>query len=157
MRRRGCAADPGGDRSADGAGAGDEGMVSAFVVVFAMALVFVTALVVDGGRMLAAHRQADNLADSAARAGAQAISEEAVRRGDTVIVDPVAAQAAACSFLANAGSGCGGGTFAVADGNRVTVTLHDTVDLMLLPGGSRPLTAEGTACVAVGITDAAPC
>lgn len=144
-------------RRTDVGGPGDDGMVTAFVVVFAMALVFVTALVVDGGRMLAEHRHAGNLADSAARAGAQAISDSAVRRGDEVVLDQAGAQAAACAFLANAGSACGGGTSASADGNRVTVTVHGTVDLLLLPGGSRPLVAEGTACVAVGITDAAPC
>ena len=47
----------------------DSGIVTAFVVIFAVALVFVAGLVLDGGRMLAEHRQAGNLADSAARAG----------------------------------------------------------------------------------------
>ena len=133
----------------------DEGMVTAFVVVFAMALVFVAALVVDGGRMLAEHRQADNLADSAARAGALAISHEAVRAYNPIVLDPGAAFDAACAFLARAGQPCGsGGTTASVDGNTVTVTVHGSVDLLLLPGGSRPLTGEGTACLAIGIADA---
>lgn len=135
----------------------DRGMVTAFVVVFAMALVFVTALVVDGGRMLAEHRHVDNLADSAARAGAQAISDEAVRTGQAVVLDPSGAAAAACSFLATAGRPCGGGTSASVDGNRVTVTVRSTIDLLLLPGGTKPVSARGAACVAIGITDAAPC
>lgn len=135
----------------------DRGMVTAFVVVFAGALVFVTALVVDGGRMLAEHRHVDNLADSAARAGAQVISEDAVRAGSPVVLDPARAVAAACGFLADAGEPCGGGTGASVDGNRVTVTVRSTIDLLLLPGGAKPVGAQGTACVAIGITDAPPC
>lgn len=134
----------------------DRGMVTAFVVVFAGALVFVSALVVDGGRMLAEHRHLDNLADSAARAGAQALSEDSVRAGSPVL-DPAAAVAAACRFLAAAGEPCGGGTGASVDGNRVTVTVRSTIDLLLLPGGTKPVGAQGTACVAIGISDAAPC
>lgn len=134
----------------------DGGMVTAFVVVFAGALVSVSALVVDGGRMLAEHRHLDNLADSAARAGAQALSEDSVRAGSPVL-DPAAAVAAACGFLAVAGEPCGGGTGASVDGNRVTVTVRSTIDLLLLPGGTKPVGAQGTACVAIGISDAAPC
>ena len=135
---------------------GDRGMVTAFVVVFAGALVFVSALVVDGGRMLAEHRHVDNLADSAARAGAQAISEDSVSTGSPAL-DPAAAVAAACGFLADAGEPCGGGTGVSVDGNRVTVTVRSTIDLLLLPGGVKPVGGQGTACVAVGITDAPPC
>lgn len=135
----------------------DRGVVTAFVVVFASALVFVAALVVDGGRMLAEHRHLDNLADSAARAGAQAISEDAVRANDPVLIDPAGAVAAACGFLADAGQPCGGGTGVTVDGNRVTVTVWSTIDLLLLPGADKPVSAAGTACLAVGIVDAAPC
>jgi Flp pilus assembly protein TadG len=132
-------------------------MVTAFVVVFAAALVFVSALVVDGGRLLAEHRHVDNLSDSAARAGAQAISDEAVRAGRPVILDPDGARDAACAFLATAGQPCTGGTTASVDANRVTVTVRSSVDLLLLPGGSKPVRAQGTACVAIGIDAAAPC
>ena len=141
-------------RRPDGDGR-DEGMVSAFVVIFATALVFVTALVVDGGRMLAQHRESDNLADSAARAGAQAISLDAVRAGgDPSQLDAALARELACNFLANAGNGCGGGTTVVVTGDTVTVTVVDSIDLLLLAGGSRPVRGEGTACIAIGITDA---
>lgn len=144
-----------GERSVNDREDDDEGMVTAFVVIFSVALVFVAALVLDGGRMLAEHRHAGNLADSAARAGAQAISEDAVHAGNEVILDPDAAQTAACAFLTRADQPCGqAGTTATVDGNTVTVTVHGSVDLLLLPGADRPLTAEGTACVAVGITEA---
>jgi len=134
----------------------DEGMVTAFVVMFAVALLFVAGLVLDGGRILAAHREAGNLAESAARAGAQAVSEDAVRNGDPIVIDQAAAVAAACEFLDRALRPCGGGTSASADGNVVTVTVEDSVDLLLLPGGPRSLRADGTACAAVGITGAEP-
>ena len=130
-------------------------MVSAFVVIFATALVFVAGLVVDGGRMLAEHREIDNLADSAARAGAQAIAEDRVRAGETVnVVDEARAVDLACAFLANAGNGCGGGTTVTVVGGEVTVTVVGSIDLLLLAGGSRPVRGEGSACVAVGIGSA---
>lgn len=135
-------------------GHGDEGVVTAFVVIFAVALVFVCGLVLDGGRVLASKREAKNLAESAARAGAQAISEDAVRNGEAVILDAGGAADAACAFLAQArdGQGCGGGTYVETAGNQVTVTLDSSVDLLLLPVGTQAFSVDGTACIARGIT-----
>jgi hypothetical protein len=133
----------------------DQGMVSAFVIIFATALVFVSGLVVDGGRMLAEHRQVDNLADSAARAGAQAISYDAVLAGETVdILDDAQAVTLACNFLADAGESCGGGTTVSVAGGQVTVVVEGSIDLLLLAGGAKPVRGTGTACVAVGIDGA---
>ncbi|HEX6418712.1 MAG TPA: hypothetical protein VFZ77_09450 [Acidimicrobiales bacterium] len=128
------------------------------VADLAVAPVAVAPVAVEAGVLAGAeHRHVDNLADSAARAGAQVISEDAVRAGSPVVLDPAGAVAATCGFLADAGEPCGGGTGASVDGNRVTVTVRSTIDLLLLPGGAKPVAAEGTACVAIGITDAAPC
>lgn len=138
----------------------DRGMVTAFVVIFATALVFVSALVVDGGRMLAEHRKVDNLADSAARAGAQAIDEDAVRQGETVnVLDEAVAVDLACGFIADAraGNGCGGGTTVAVDGGEVTVTVEGRIDLLLFAGADRPVRGAGTACVAVGIGTETDC
>ncbi len=135
-------------------GRSDEGMVTAFVVVFALALVFVVGLVVDGGRMLAEHRHTGNLADSAARAGAQVISEEALHANRAEVLDEAGAEAAACDFLAHSGHSCNGsGTFAAAEGNQVTVQVQGSVDFLMLPGGPQQVTAEGTACIVLGITE----
>jgi Flp pilus assembly protein TadG len=128
----------------------DEGVVTTFVIIFAVLLVFVIGLVVDGGRMLAEHRRAGNLADAAARAGAQAISEDAVRAGSTDVLDDGAATAAACQFVDDPDYDCQ----ATANGNRVDVTVTGSIDLLMLPGGSPTVVAQGSACVAVGITDA---
>jgi uncharacterized membrane protein len=132
----------------------DRGMVTAFVVVFSLALVFVSGLVVDGGRMLAEARAVDNLADSAARAGAQAVSEDRVRAGDTIVLDEAEAERLACLFLDRAGRACGGGTTVTVAGNDVTVRVEGRIDLLLLPGADKTVSAEGTACVAIGIVTA---
>jgi Flp pilus assembly protein TadG len=131
----------------------DEGVVTAFVVIFAVALVFVSGLVLDGGRVLASKREANNLAESAARAGAQAISDDAVRSGNAVILDGPAAESAACAFLGRAGQPCGGGTFVRTDGNEVTVTVRNSVNLLLLPVGTQTFSVDRSACVVRGITD----
>jgi Flp pilus assembly protein TadG len=129
----------------------DGGVVTTFVVIFSVALIFVTALVVDGGRMLSEHRRAGNLADAAARAGAQAVSEDAVRRtGFDDILDEDAAEAAACAFVDDPGYSC----TAIAEGSRVDVTLTGSIDLLMLPGGSPTVRAAGSACVSVGVTEA---
>lgn len=129
----------------------DEGVVTTFVIIFSVLIIFVIALVVDGGRMLAEHRLAGNLADAAARAGAQAVSEDAVRRGSPVILDESRAESDACAFLDGTGYSC----VAEAEGNRVEVTVTGSIDLLMLPGGSTTVVGAGNACVAVGITDAA--
>jgi Flp pilus assembly protein TadG len=125
--------------------------VTAFVVIFAVALVFVCGLVLDGGRVLASKREANNLAESAARAGAQAISDDAVRRGSAVILDGPAAEAAACELLSRADQPCGGGTYVRTDGNEVSVTVTRSVDLLLLPVGSQTFTVDRSACIVRGI------
>lgn len=135
----------------------DRGMVTAFVIVFTLALVMMAGLVVDGGRMLAEARAVDNLADSAARAGAQAIDEDRVRAGDPVVLDEDAAVTSACAFLQRSDRSCGdAGTDVTVDGNDVTVRVEDQIDLLLLAGTSKTVSAEGTACVAIGITGAEP-
>ncbi|MEW6470663.1 MAG: pilus assembly protein TadG-related protein [Actinomycetota bacterium] len=83
---------------------GDErGAVTAFVVTFTVALLGVAGLVGDGGFVLAAHRQAADEAEAAARAGAQAVDEGALRAAGTVALDPDAARARALDYLAATG------------------------------------------------------
>jgi hypothetical protein len=65
-----------------GARLGDEsGMVTAFVVIFTLALVLMAGLVLDGGLALAAKVQAIDDGQAAARAGAQAIDIPTYRPG----------------------------------------------------------------------------
>jgi hypothetical protein len=75
------------------------GTVTAFVASFTLALIAVAGLVADGGFVLAARRSAFNEADAAARAGAQAIDESAIRASGEVRVDPVDARRRASELL----------------------------------------------------------
>jgi hypothetical protein len=132
----------------------DEGIVTAFVVVFAVVLIFITGLVLDGGRILVEYRQARSVADSAARAGAQAINEDGVRTGSPVLLDAGRAEQRACAIVRLDGYSCGGDVQVATNDDSVTVTLTTTVDMWLLDSvGPQTITVEGNACVAVGITD----
>lgn len=77
----------------------DTGSVSGFVAIVAIAMVVVAGLVHDGGRLLAARRQVDDIAANAARIGVQALDEHSLRIGRPV-VDPVAADQAVATYLA---------------------------------------------------------
>lgn len=101
---------------------GEEGMVTAFVVIMVVALLLVAGLVVDGGSMLAAKRQAINEAEAAARAGAQALDESAYRNSAVVKIDPELARQAAQRYIAATGDT---GTVEVQD-DTVTVKMRRT-------------------------------
>lgn len=81
----------------------EEGTVTVFVVGFMLALLVVAGLVIDGGNVLAARREAANVAESAARAGAQGININAARTSRGVELDPAAAEARADSYLTQTG------------------------------------------------------
>ena len=67
--------------------------------ILALALLVLGGLVFDGGQILTARRDANNLARQAARAGAQQLDEASVRAGNPTL-DATAAEAAARDFLA---------------------------------------------------------
>ena len=96
------------------------GSVTAFVLVFSAALVVLAGLVFDGGVGLAAKRRAINVAEQAARTGAQELDIDSVRAGGRVRLDRAAARRAAAGYLAQAGYA---GTVTV-HANRVEVTVR---------------------------------
>jgi Flp pilus assembly protein TadG len=63
-----------------GAG-GDRGSVAVFTVVFSVAVIFLTALIVDGGNAMNARERAADIAGQAARAAANDISPATLRQG----------------------------------------------------------------------------
>ena len=63
-------------------GARDRGSVAVFTVVFAIAVIFLTALIVDGGNAMNARERAADIAGQAARAAAEDIAPAALRAGD---------------------------------------------------------------------------
>jgi len=119
----------------------EEGTVTAFVVIFTLALVLLAGLVLDGGLTLAAKVQAIDDAQAAARAGAQAIDITTYRATGQVTLDPAQASADAQAYLAAAGDT---GTVAVlGDQVTVTVTISQPMQILSLVG-VRQLTVSGT-------------
>ena len=101
-------------------GTDESGMVTAFVVIFTMALLAMAGLVLDGGLALAAKVQAIDDAQAAARAGAQAIDIPLYRSTGQVTLDPGEAVADAKRYLEATGHT---GTVSVT-GDEVTVVVH---------------------------------
>jgi len=129
---------------------GQGGTVTAFVTCFTIALIVVSGLVIDGGFTLAARRRAFNEANAAARAGAQALDEEAIRTTGDVRLRPGRARNLAVDHLRAAGLT---GTVDV-DGDTVTVRVTTTQPLTILSiAGLGPFTirAEGSARAVQGV------
>jgi uncharacterized membrane protein len=128
----------------------DRGTVSAFVVCFTVAMLAVAGLVVDGGYTLATRRQAFNEANAAARAGAQAIDEAALRADGTIRLQEGRARTLALDHLTAAGLE---GTVKVV-GDTVTVhvtTTQDPAILGIIGVGPFTIEAEGSARAVEGV------
>ncbi|MCU4185163.1 hypothetical protein K6U06_12385 [Acidiferrimicrobium sp. IK] len=122
-------------------GDGEAGMVTAFVVIFTLAILAMAGLVTDGGLALAAKVRAVDDAQAAARAGAQAIDIPLYRQTGQITLDTSQAIADAQSFLAAAGEH---GTVTVT-GETVTVTVTITRPTQILSiVGVNQLTATGS-------------
>jgi Flp pilus assembly protein TadG len=118
----------------------ERGTVTVFVVGFMLALLLVAGLVIDGGNVLAARREAANVAESAARAGAQAIDVGAARTSAGTQLDASAAIARAESYLNQTGYE---GTASV-HGNQVLVEVTITRRMSLLGlAGITSMTVHG--------------
>lgn len=128
-----------------------EGSISAFVVLALVALLVLMGLVVDGGSALTAQQAASDEAQQAARAGAGALSVNALRSG-TLQLDSGAAVAAAEAFTVAAGHP---GTASVSSG-VVTVFVHYRIptSLLGLVGiNSLPVSAAASAIDVEGVTE----
>ena len=122
-------------------GDAESGMVTAFAVIFTLALLLMAGLVLDGGLALAAKVQAIDDAQAAARAGAQAIDIPTYRASGQITLDPAQAAADAERYLAAAGHT---GTISV-NGEQVTVTVTITQPTQILSlAGIDHLTETGT-------------
>lgn len=119
---------------------GEDGTVTAFVVVFTAALILFAGLVIDGGLTLAARVQAIDEAQSAARAGAQAIDLAAYRATGELTLNADQARQAALDYLASTGHD---GTVQI-HGNEVDVSVRITQPMQILGvGGIASLTVTG--------------
>ena len=130
---------------------GEEGMVTAFVVIFAFALILVAGLVVDGGLTLAARIQAIDEAQAAARTGAQQINLALFRSDGQVVLDPTRATQAAHAYLSATGHS---GTV-VVDGDQVQVAVRITQPMQILDLagiGQLTVVGHGAATAEEGVT-----
>ncbi len=119
-----------------------------YLAVFMTALMVMAGLVVDGGAALAARGRAEDLAQQAARAGADALAPVSLRTAnpDGLAIDPVAAERAARAVL-DAGGASGAVTIAGLD---VTVTARVPRHAAVLSAvGITDLSGEATATATV--------
>lgn len=117
-----------------------DGTVSSFFVVLAIATMAVVGLVYDGGRTIGAAVEAREAAATAARIAAQQLSLAEVHAG-TAGLDPTAAIAAGQDALARAGHD---GHIEVA-GDQVTVAVTLVQPMRFLPAPDRTITVSATA------------
>ena len=128
------------------------GYLAAFIVLFSVLVVAGVGILVDSSRIFSADRQCTSIAFEAARAGANAIAEDALYQGEGFVVDPADAQVAAHSAAAAFVSGAGATLESVSvDGNRVTVRVSAHVDPWFPLMSARTVSEEATAEAVVGL------
>jgi Flp pilus assembly protein TadG len=113
--------------------ADERGSLSLFAVIFTLVVLMLAGLVYDGGLAVAARQRAADVAESAARAGANAIDVDAFRDRQVLVVD----QAAACDNARQVVARDGDGSLAdcwvdPADDQLVHVRVHVSVRPLLL-------------------------
>jgi len=123
-------------------GGGDSGQVTAFATIMTLALLLVAGLVLDAGLALSVKVRALDVAQSAARAGAQELNLVKVRATGIAELDPAQAAATARAWLTTAGfTGQ-----ATATTQTVTVTVHgESLTQLLQVVGVRQLAVSATA------------
>ncbi|MER6851639.1 pilus assembly protein TadG-related protein [Streptomyces flaveolus] len=131
----------------------DRGGVTVFVAVCVVALIGIIGVAVDGGGQMRATERADHVAGEAARAGGQVIDPAKAISGESIVVKPQDAIAAAQAYLRSVGAT---GTVSVsAEGKTLTVHTTGTYATKFLPVvgiGSMPVTGHGSATLLHGVT-----
>jgi len=112
----------------------DAGQASVVLVGALVICLSFTGLAVDGARLFTARRDLQNVADSAALAGASAIDESHFRNtgGNEVRLDPRAARAAIDRLLAASGLPVSTRVDVEVEPDRVVVHLSRPVDMTFL-------------------------
>jgi Flp pilus assembly protein TadG len=80
------------------------GSISTSVPLLVLTVLVLVGFVFDGGNAITAHRRAVNLAEQAARAGAQRLDTGSLRSRGQFRLDPAAARSAAAAYLASTGN-----------------------------------------------------
>jgi Flp pilus assembly protein TadG len=132
----------------------EAGAATVFVVAFAVVLLVMAGLVVDGGLAINARQRVADDVEQAARAGSQHLDEAALRNEGLVRIDPGPAQQTAREFLARRDYPASGVSVS-ATAQRVTVSAEieqRTTLLSLIFIDHFTVRAQGQARPAVGIT-----
>lgn len=130
----------------------ERGTVTVFVVTMTTALLLVAGLVFDGGRMIAARRDADAVAGAAARAGVQGVDEAGLRQTNGAALNTNDANARVQRYLAATGYT---GT-AVVVGDTVTVNVQRVQELHILSVAglhTSTITGSGSARAVRAVTE----
>lgn len=134
----------------------DAGSATVFVLGFAVVLFVAAGLSIDGGKAINARERLVDVSAQAARAGAAAVDENALRTRGVVVLDPAAARAAACGYLTTAGYPCPA-TSVTADTVTVGTYWNMPTNLLGLVGiGTIRVSGNGTARAVTGIDAGTP-
>lgn len=132
---------------------GEQGSATVFVVGFAVVLLAGAGLAIDGGRAINAREHAVDVAEQAARAGANALDVAQLRDAGRVEIDPVLARQAASSYLNQAGYSQGATVDPSPAGVTVRITSSVPTALLGLVGiQTIDISGEATARPSTGIT-----
>ncbi len=132
----------------------ESGQAAVLVAVILPLLLAIIGLAIDGGVIFTARRELQNVADSAARAGAMQIDEQAYRdsAGANIILDQGAARQVAAQYVASQGRGMS--AMISAEPERVVVQVSrdaPTSFLRLIGIGTVRISATAPAEVRHGI------
>lgn len=123
----------------------DRGSATVFGLFLIMVVLVLAGAMIEGGNAMSARGHATDVAQQAARAGADKLDLAGLRTNGLVRIDPVAAKAAATAFLAQVGET---GTVN-ATPTQVSVTVTVTRPGILVPIlGIQTLTVHATATAA---------
>lgn len=129
----------------------DRGTVTVLFTVMTIAIIAAAGLAFDGGRVLSAGREGDDVAAAAARNAADAAVPPGVFTGGPVAFQPGPAKAAAQATATAAGWTMSGFTIS---GDTVSVSVSKPVTMRILPVvglGSRTVTGQGSATALWGV------
>jgi Flp pilus assembly protein TadG len=111
----------------------ERGSISMFMVIFTISVLLLAGLVYDGGLAIAARQRAADIAEEAARAGANAVDTDTLREGQPLRLDPNQACANARELVRRDGDGSMTGCDVDGlDPSVLHVQVHVTVQPVLL-------------------------
>jgi Flp pilus assembly protein TadG len=123
---------------------GDDGIASVVLVLLTGAFLALAGLVWDGGRAITARQHAADLAEQAARAGANDLNIDVARAAGVDSIDTATAISDACRFVRVSEPGAGCVATATPISVTVAVTTHTTTAVLGIVG-LQQLTTHGHA------------